>query len=141
MKLIKELENELIAQCNLCKSEINIDKSKCIKIENGYKINEIIKCENCKTVDSFIMNYDFMLKKYNSKEKHKNQLYFDQVKKDSIQKEVEITKSMIKCPNCRSKNVKRIGMTNKISSFALFGIFSIGKVIKSYECKDCKYKW
>jgi RNA polymerase subunit RPABC4/transcription elongation factor Spt4 len=47
----------------------------------------------------------------------------------------------IKCPNCKSTNVKKIGGLSKAGSFAMWGVFSMGKLIKTYECKSCKFKW
>lgn len=47
----------------------------------------------------------------------------------------------IKCPNCNSGFVKRISKKSKVGSAIAFGIFSMGKLIKTYECKDCKYRW
>ena len=46
----------------------------------------------------------------------------------------------IKCPVSKSKNVKKISTTNRLTSVALFGIAS-SKIGKQYECKNCKHKW
>ena len=45
-----------------------------------------------------------------------------------------------KCPTCGSTNVQPISTTKKATGFILAGIFS-SNFGKSYECKDCKYKW
>lgn len=45
-----------------------------------------------------------------------------------------------KCPTCGSTNVRPISTTKKATGFILAGIFS-SNFGKSYECKDCKYKW
>lgn len=47
----------------------------------------------------------------------------------------------IRCPNCKSTNVKRITAASKVGSAALLGIFSVGKLTKTYECLACKYRW
>lgn len=47
----------------------------------------------------------------------------------------------IKCPTCKSDNVKKIGAASKIGSAALFGVFSIGKLTKTYQCNKCGYRW
>ncbi|QXE20052.1 zinc-ribbon domain-containing protein [Clostridium sp. 001] len=49
--------------------------------------------------------------------------------------------NVIKCPNCRSTNVKRISGLSKAGSVALVGIFSMGKLTKTYECNKCGYRW
>lgn len=53
---------------------------------------------------------------------------------------VEI-KNQIKCPNCNSIKVNKISGLSKVGSAALFGIFSIGKLTKTYECRQCGYRW
>jgi hypothetical protein len=47
----------------------------------------------------------------------------------------------IKCPNCRGTNVQRIGTASKAASAALWGILSLGKLTKTYQCNACGYKW
>lgn len=53
----------------------------------------------------------------------------------------EPTGKGITCPNCNSTNVKKISAASKVGSVALFGVFSLGKISKSYKCEDCGYKW
>lgn len=48
--------------------------------------------------------------------------------------------NLIKCPNCGSKNTKKISTTSRVTSVAMLGVAS-GKIGKQYECKQCKYKW
>jgi len=52
-----------------------------------------------------------------------------------------IEKNVPKCPTCGSTNIKRISGLSKAGSFAMFGVFSLGKVSKTFECKNCHYKW
>lgn len=47
----------------------------------------------------------------------------------------------ITCPTCGSKNIKKISKGNKVGSAVLWGVFSIGKISKTFECKDCEYRW
>lgn len=47
----------------------------------------------------------------------------------------------IKCPNCRSINTKKIGGASKLGSVIMFGIFSVGKLTKTYQCNKCDYRW
>lgn len=47
----------------------------------------------------------------------------------------------ITCPNCGSTNVKRISGLSKAGSAAMWGVFSMGKLSKTYECKKCRHRW
>lgn len=47
----------------------------------------------------------------------------------------------ITCPNCRSGNVQRIRMESKVGAAVLFGVFAMGRLTKTWECNDCKFKW
>lgn len=57
------------------------------------------------------------------------------------QRSISGEKHKIECPNCKSTNTQRISMTSKVMSGFLFGIFSANRVINSWECKKCKYRW
>ena len=46
----------------------------------------------------------------------------------------------IKCPNCQSTYIKKIGTGKRVASIIGFGILS-SNIGKTYECLDCKYKW
>jgi len=47
----------------------------------------------------------------------------------------------IKCPTCKSTNVHKISAGSKIGSALLIGVFSVGKLTKTYQCDDCNYRW
>ena len=47
----------------------------------------------------------------------------------------------IKCPNCGSPYVEKISLANKAGATAVFGVFSLGHISKTYKCKMCGYKW
>jgi len=47
----------------------------------------------------------------------------------------------IKCPNCKSANIHKISSANKLGSVLMFGIFASGRLTKTYQCNDCKYRW
>lgn len=55
----------------------------------------------------------------------------------TIQKQ---SNNVLRCPNCKSTDIKKITTSNRMTSIALVGIAS-GKIGKQYECKNCKYKW
>lgn len=48
--------------------------------------------------------------------------------------------STFTCPNCGSRNTKKISTGDRVVSTFAFGIAS-SKIGKQCECKDCKYKW
>ena len=47
----------------------------------------------------------------------------------------------IKCPNCKSTDIHKISLTNKLGSTLVFGIFAANKLTKTYECDDCEFRW
>ena len=141
VNLIHEKEESFIVQCNLCKKEIIIKKIDCIKVKDGYEVNHEIECTDCRNKDSIIIDYNKMLKRYNNKEKHKNKLLFEQAKKDYYYEQKRKENSVIRCPNCNSNNTNKIGTANKATSVIFMGIFSIGKLLKVYECRSCGYRW
>ena len=46
-----------------------------------------------------------------------------------------------KCPSCGSLDFKKISLKNKIGAGAVFGVFSIGHIAKTFKCNKCGYKW
>jgi hypothetical protein len=60
------------------------------------------------------------------------------IKYGSIKKKSENTPH---CPICNSTKIQKISMGSKVGSAALFGIFAIGKLNKTFECLDCGYKF
>lgn len=44
------------------------------------------------------------------------------------------------CPRCQSINIRKIGTLDRLTSVGFFGLAS-GKLGKTMECNDCKYKW
>ena len=46
-----------------------------------------------------------------------------------------------KCPTCGSAKVIRIPGLSKATWVALQGVYSIGKISKTFQCMNCGYKW
>jgi transcription elongation factor Elf1 len=46
-----------------------------------------------------------------------------------------------KCPTCGSPNVEKISVANKAKNALLWGVFSLGRLSKTFHCKQCKYVW
>ena len=46
-----------------------------------------------------------------------------------------------KCPTCGSTNIEKISTSSKVGSALLVGVFALGKITKTFKCKNCGYKW
>lgn len=58
-----------------------------------------------------------------------------------IQSEVKISeRNAIKCPNCGSKDVSKIGIVGRTVSVGFWGLAS-SSIGKTYKCSKCGYKW
>ena len=67
---------------------------------------------------------------------------WNNIKNNLVKREIKpIEDNTIRCPNCKSTKVNKIGGLSKAGSVALFGVFAMGKVSKTYECKNCGYRW
>ena len=120
------------------------------------------KCSYCKTpyktLNGFTTNdYYYKLKTWEEREQKVEEIFetiikpnpdFDQKTYENRLKFEEAERnrpidsaSYIHCPNCKSTQVQRISVANKVGSAALFGIFAVSHVGKSYKCKTCKYEW
>ena len=51
-----------------------------------------------------------------------------------------ITSNIPRCPTCGSEKIKKLSTTKKALSFEVFGLAS-GSIGKTFECKNCGYKW
>jgi predicted RNA-binding Zn-ribbon protein involved in translation (DUF1610 family) len=45
------------------------------------------------------------------------------------------------CPTCGSTNIEKIKLSSKVGAAALVGIFALGKISKTFKCKNCGYQW
>lgn len=59
-------------------------------------------------------------------------------KRDMWTKDYE---NVSKCPICSSTKIHKISMTNKAVSAAVFGVFAVGHVSKTYKCDICGAKF
>ncbi len=48
--------------------------------------------------------------------------------------------SVPRCPTCGSEKIKKLSATKKALSFEMLG-FASGSIGKTFECKNCGYKW
>ena len=51
------------------------------------------------------------------------------------------TDNRLKCPTCGNAKVIRIPGLSKATWVALQGVYSIGKISKTFQCMNCGYKW
>lgn len=65
--------------------------------------------------------------------------YLKYLEKSHVEEDTE--DNAIKCPNCHSTKVHKIGGLSKAGSVAMWGIFAMGKVSKTYQCDKCGYRW
>ena len=47
----------------------------------------------------------------------------------------------VMCPSCGRKSAYRISLGDKFGAGALFGFFAIGHISKTFQCRNCGYKW
>lgn len=47
----------------------------------------------------------------------------------------------VKCPRCKSTNVKIISSASKTASILMVGVLAANKVLNKYECKACGHKF
>lgn len=46
-----------------------------------------------------------------------------------------------KCPTCGSPDIEKITAANKVKNAALWGVFALRHLSKTYKCNNCDYKW
>jgi predicted Zn-ribbon and HTH transcriptional regulator len=46
-----------------------------------------------------------------------------------------------RCPTCQSTKIEKISKKSKVGSAVLWGVFALGKVSKTFKCKNCGYSW
>ena len=64
-----------------------------------------------------------------------------QLEQQKSAKEKVKTDNRLKCPTCGSAKVIRIPGLSKATWVALQGVYSIGKISKTFQCMNCGYKW
>jgi len=53
----------------------------------------------------------------------------------------KIQENMPHCPVCNSTKLQKISTGSKVGSAALFGVFSIGHIGKTFRCLNCGFKF
>jgi predicted RNA-binding Zn-ribbon protein involved in translation (DUF1610 family) len=123
----------IIIKCKNCGEIIRKHKNYCRQYGDEYHFNPPIVCPICGHTEQIAV---------------KNKLTKCPICLNDISIESETCihcghplQTKIKCPTCKSDNVKKISGASKIGSALTFGVFSIGKISKTFECKTCGYKW
>ena len=70
----------------------------------------------------------------------KEDMKYSEYVKTLEQKQIE-TSNIPHCPTCGSTNIEKISGVNKVGSAALFGVFSLGHISKTFRCKNCGMKF
>ena len=91
-------------------------------------------------LDSSLQSYKYFYNEYfGNAEKKENEFWeIQKLKKEIEEKQKE---TLPHCPTCNSIKLQKISTGNKVGSAALFGVFAIGHVNKTYKCLNCGYKW
>ena len=63
------------------------------------------------------------------------------IRKRAVTTSSHIRANGVRCPSCGKENAYKITVSNKVGSAALFGVFSIGHLSKTFKCDSCGYKW
>lgn len=120
---------------NICKEcggfleSTNIDSNDFWIIWNISHDNNFIEAMiNLKQKD--IIEYELKMSQF------RNQV---QLKKQQ-ESNVALQTNQPKCPTCNSTNIRKISSTKKAASIIGFGLLS-NNIGKTYECKNCGYKW
>ena len=45
------------------------------------------------------------------------------------------------CPTCGSTDIEKIRTGSKVGAGAIFGLFALGHINKTFKCNNCGYKW
>ena len=150
----KEVDNDKYSLILNSRGDDVIKTIKLIRNITNCGLRESKKC--CDTVPSIIINdisYEDAEKIKNSFDKIGAKMdisktgvisdSYDISERGAISNNYVINSSSdeIQCPNCHSTKVHKIGGISKAGSVVFFGIFALGKLNKTYECKKCKYRW
>ena len=115
---------------------INIDQYYCMSCKNFHDFDTSkqfsTKCPSCKKEMYFVLNMD----------KDTELKYIPNTQTVTIpQLEARMAgRPEIKCPTCGSYHTNKLTGIERAVSFGVWG-FASNKIGKSFECKNCGYKW
>lgn len=128
ISLLKEQTGLSLTECKELFNPLYEEYNK--SIDKKYSVTKLPesqrKCNNCNSI--FVSNAHTC-----PSCKSSNTSFFQSVQTASPKS--------IKCPTCSSTNITKISGANKAGSVALFGIFSMGHISKTFKCNNCGYKW
>lgn len=55
-------------------------------------------------------------------------------------KQAAVVKTL-KCPTCHAQTVSKIKTGSKVASAATVGVFAVGKISKTFTCRNCGFTW
>jgi uncharacterized protein with PIN domain len=107
--------------------------------------------KQCKNCDKIYGDSDFYCLKCNYPLVHVDEDLISDYNKQTIKRHENAINNPSKlnikstniphCPTCNSANIEKISATNKVGSAVVFGIFAIGRISKTFKCKNCGYKF
>lgn len=148
MKYYGENQDFVIGQCTSCFKTIKVKRENAEIGQKGFIIvPEPIKCPCGKTYDGIAernSNYADPTPKVNAGSQLTTCPACGKQISSMADKCIHCGHPMqtgIICPNCRSKDTFKISAASKVGSAVAFGLFSIGKLNKTYQCNKCGYRW
>lgn len=72
---------------------------------------------------------------------YKQRLHDQHKANEDFLKEQSKSQHQPHCPTCGSTDIEKIRMGNKVGAGAIFGLFALGHINKTFKCNNCGYKW
>lgn len=123
--------NASLKTCKTCNSENLVDVDTTITVYDYEFIYEF--SQNPAFIKSMMELHETDIIEY--------ELRLSQIKEALESRKQAQQSNMLKCPYCGSTNVKKITTTSKIGSAAMWGVLAVGKIAKTWQCKNCGYRW
>ncbi|MCM1416374.1 MAG: hypothetical protein NC430_10680 [bacterium] len=136
--------SNVVKQCMRCKQIGCCNQDAKVHLANSCygELKEInISCDELSIIEDISADKNFLQAMIDLKEKDiiEYNLKMSQFRTQLGQQESSSAQNdtTLRCPYCKSANVKKISGMSKAGSVALFGVFAAGKVSKNYHCNQC----
>jgi len=138
-----------LIKCTECDKEISDKAPACIHC--GCPMAEITRLPNIDIQDLLNNNgrdkekmISLLINEYHYSKMHANSLVSvaldDQGYHTDVVQYDEKPENIAKCPTCSSTNIRPLGTATRLASTSVLGLAS-GSIGKTFECKNCGYKW
>jgi uncharacterized protein (UPF0212 family) len=134
-----------ISQCDNCCNEC-----KAIVIDAGKTLQDYfdeLNTEDAGDVQEYIrnkyiyINDNILYNPIKENQRLKGSIATQEAIKKMQKENISQTNNIPHCPTCGSTNVEKISGVNKVGSVAVFGVFSLGHISKTFRCKNCGMKF